>query len=123
MKIRSLWPLIVMFCTIGLFAQPSRVTSLPNGIDIRGTDAREQITALREDVLRVRIVRSGGLPEDASWAVLPDARTSSVTVTPDLPSTPAGFRTSALRVVVDRKTLRMTVFDPAGNILSEDARR
>jgi alpha-glucosidase len=123
MRIRSSWPLIVMFCTTGLSAQPTRVTSLPNGIDIRTADAREQITALRDDVLRVRIVRSGGLPEDASWAVLPNARTSSVTVTPDMKSTSAGFHTSALRVVVDRKTLRITIFDPAGKVLSEDARR
>jgi alpha-glucosidase len=123
MRIRSSWPLIVVFCTIGLFAQPNRVTSLPNGVDIRVADAREQITALRDDVLRVRIVRSGGLPEDASWAVLPDARTSSVTVTPEITSTSAGFHTSALRVMVDRKTLRMTIFDRAGDVLSEDARR
>ena len=82
MRIRSSWPLVVVFCTVGLFAQPNRVTSLPNGIDIRSADAHEQITALRDDVLRVRIVRGGALPEDASWAVLPDARTSSVTVTP-----------------------------------------
>jgi alpha-glucosidase len=123
MRIRSSWPLIVVFCTIGLIAQPNRVTSLPNGIDIRAADAREQITALRDDLLRVRIVRSGALPEDASWAVLPDARTSSVNVTPEMTSTSAGFHTSALRVAVDRKTLRMTIFDRAGNVLSEDARR
>ena len=123
MRIRSSWPFIVVFCTIGLFAQPNRVTSLPNGIDIQSADAREQITALRDDLLRVRIVRSGGLPEDASWAVLPDARTSSFTVTREMTSTSAGFHTSALRVVVDRKTLRMTIFDRAGNVLSEDARR
>ena len=123
MRIRSLWPLIVVFCTIGLFAQPNRVTSLPNGIDIHVADAREQITALRDDVLRVRIVPSGTLPEDASWAVLPDARTNSVPVTPEMTSTSAGFHTGALRVMIDRKTLRMTVFDRAGNVLSEDARR
>ena len=34
-----------------------------------------------------------------------------------------GFRTSVLRVVVDRKTLRMTILDHAGNVLNEDARR
>jgi alpha-glucosidase len=123
MRIRSSLPLIVVFCTIGLFAQPNRVTSLPNGIDIQGADARERITALRDDLLRVRIVRSGALPEDSSWAVLPDARTSSVIVAPEMTSTSAGFHTSALRVVVDRKTLRMTIFDRAGNVLSEDARR
>ncbi|MGB8536646.1 MAG: TIM-barrel domain-containing protein [Acidobacteriaceae bacterium] len=123
MRIRSSCSLIVVFCTIGLFAQPTRVTSLPNGIDIRGADVREQITALRDDVLRVRIVRGVGLPEDASWAVLPDARTSAVTVVPEMTSTSAGFHTGDLRVVVDRKTLRMTIFDRAGNVLSEDARQ
>jgi alpha-glucosidase len=123
MRISSSLLLIVVFSTIGLFAQPNRVTALSNGIEIRVADEREQVTALRDDVLRVRIVHSGALPEDASWAVLPEARTSSVTVTSDMTSASAGFHTNALRVVVDRKTLRMTIFDRAGNVLSEDARR
>ena len=123
MRIRSSWPLIVMFCTVGLYAQPNRVDLPPQRNRYSGRSAREQITALRDDVLRVRIVRSGGLPEDASWAVLPNARTSAVIVAPEMTPTSAGFHTSALRVVVDRKTLRMTIFDPAGNVLSEDARR
>ncbi len=127
MRIRSSWPLSVVSSTLFslslcVFAQPIRVTALPNGIDIRSGSEREQITALREDVLRVRIVPGVALPEDASWAVLPDARISSVTVTPEITPTSAGFRTSALRIVVDRKTLRITVLDLAGNVLNEDAR-
>jgi alpha-glucosidase len=129
MRIRSSWPLSVVSSTlislpaIVAFAQPARVTPLPNGIDIRTASEREQITALRDDLLRVRIVPGGALPEDASWAVLPGSRTSSATVTPEITSASAGFRTSALRVLVDRKTLRITILDQAGNVLNEDARR
>jgi alpha-glucosidase len=129
MEIRSPRPLTVVLCTclslssMGLFAQPLQLTSLPNGIDLRAAEMREQITALRDDLLRVRIVRTGQLPEDASWAVLPEARTSSANVTPEINAGSVGFRTRVLRVVVDRKTLRMAVLDLAGNVLLEDARR
>ncbi len=100
-----------------------RFAPLPNGIDIRAVGVQEQITALRDDLLRVRIVRSGGLPEDASWAVLPEREPALSIVTPEITSGAAGFRTNALRVVIDRKTLRMTIFDRVGNVLNEDARR
>jgi alpha-glucosidase len=136
MRTRSQWPIGVVFCPFlflnaalpTLLAQPRggreiRLTSLPNGIDIRTADAHEQITALRDDLLRVRIVCSGPLPEDASWAVLPNARTSSVSITPEITTASAGFHTSVLRVLVDRKTMRMTVLDRAGNVLDEDAHR
>jgi alpha-glucosidase len=79
------------------------------------------ITALRDDVLRVRFVPSGQLPEDASWAVLPDARKSRATVTPFSDAAVAGFDTATLRVRVDRTSLRVTVSDLKGNIISEDA--
>jgi alpha-glucosidase len=126
MRIRGSWPLVVFFCSSASFAQPRaavQFTTLSNGVDVRAIDAHEQITALRDDLLRVRIVRSGGFPEDASWAVLPDARTSSAKVTPEISPGSVGFRTSVLRVVVDRKTLRMTILDHAGNVLNEDAKR
>ena len=60
-----------------------RVTSakaLPNGMEIRDGSARIQITALRDDVLRIRVSRTQTLPEDASWAVLASARTSTAPV-------------------------------------------
>ncbi len=126
MRIRGSWPLVVFFCSSASLAQPRaavQFTTLSNGVDVRATDVHEQITALRDDLLRVRIVRSGGFPEDASWAVLPDVRTSSVKVTPEVSPGSVGFRTSVLRVVVDRKTLRMTILDHAGNVLNEDAKR
>ena len=70
-----------------------------------------EVTALRNDLLRVRISHKAPLPEDASWAVLPASRTASVRVT----SEATGFRTSALRVSVDPVTEELTVRDLAGN--------
>jgi alpha-glucosidase len=128
MSIVSPWVRTFVFCALyclsssALFAQPVRWVSLPNGIDIQASNLREQITALRDDVLRVRVVRSGELPEDASWAVLPEVRIKSTTVEPEITAGSAGFRTSVLRVVVDRKTLRIKILDLAGNVLNEDAR-
>src|SRR5580704_6245097 len=128
MSIRNSWPLILLFSSVvpsnatASQERAARFIPLPNGIAVRAAGVREQITALRDDVLRVRIVRGSGLPEDASWAVLPAARTSSIKVTPETASSSAGFRTSALRVVIDRKTLRMTILDSGGKVLNEDAR-
>jgi alpha-glucosidase len=125
MRIHSSWSLLVVCCSFASVAQPrvaTRFTPLPNGIDIRAGDLHEQITAVRDDVLRMRIVSRSALPEDASWAVVPEARTSSAKVMPAVTSLAAGFRTSLLKVAVDRKTLRMTIFDRDGNVLNEDAR-
>jgi alpha-glucosidase len=72
--------------------------------------------ALRDDVLRVRAWKDDAIPEDASWAVLPAARTSSVPVIAE----PHGFATKQLRVVLDNQ-LRLAVADLAGNVLQEDA--
>ncbi len=97
-------------------------TALPNGIDLRSDSAREEITALRDDVLRIRVSRTDQLPEDASWAVLPTARQSSVNVTPIATDSTIGFTTKSLRVAIDRHTLELTIRDTDGNILQQDAR-
>ena len=81
--------------------------SLSNGIEIRSGEAVMQITALREDVLRVKVGPQGQLPEDASWAVLPEARSASTTVSTEEDSASVGFHTTALRVRVERATMRL----------------
>jgi alpha-glucosidase len=96
-------------------------SALPNGIDIGSGPAREQIIALRDDVLRIRVSRTGTLPEDASWAVLPAARASHVAVTPIATGSLIGFSTRSLRVEIDRHTLRRIIRDYQGHILAEDA--
>ena len=98
------------------------LVELPNGI--RFTTSRggvEEIVALRKDVLRVRIGKSGTLPEDASWAVLPSIRTQSVVVTPANQTDAVGFRTEMLQVAISRNDLRMTVRDAKGNVVQLDA--
>src|SRR5690349_8508546 len=54
---------------------------LPEGIEVQAGAAILRITALRDDIIRVRIAPDA-LPEDASWAVVPEARSKSVNVQP-----------------------------------------
>ncbi len=87
-----------------------------NGVTASAGGVSVQVLALRDDVLRVRVWRGGAVPEDASWAVLPEARTSSVAVSAEA----RGFATKALRVSVDGR-LMLTVADLQGNVLQRDA--
>ncbi len=94
---------------------------LSNGIAVQAGPATLRITALRDDILRVRIAPGKTLPEDASWAVLPGPRTRTVAVQPVQDAASAGFRTASLEVRVERSPLRIVVRDLAGNILCADA--
>jgi len=92
-----------------------------DGIDVKAGPASLRITALRDDILRVRITLGSKFPEDASWAVLPGPRTKSVDVQATQDATSVGFRTAALDVRVERTPLRLVVRDLAGNVVSADA--
>ena len=94
--------------------------ALPNGVEIKSGTAVMQVTALREDLLRVRVGATGTLPEDASWAVLPASRTAMVVVKAESNEKSVGFATSKLRVTIDRQPLAMTVTDLAGNVIVQD---
>ena len=112
--------------TVWTWAQSSlpsvSALTLPNGIEVQAGDLREKIVALRDDVLRISVARGGSVVEDASWAVLASARHSSVDVAMDASDGHFGFRTHALIVEVDKKTLELTVRDLSGNIVQQDAR-
>ena len=97
-------------------ALAQQITADPSGFTASADGVSLQVNALRDDVLRVRMWKGDAVPEDASWAVLPEARTSSVPVTAE----PHGFATHALRVSVDDHLL-LTVADLDGNILQRDA--
>jgi alpha-glucosidase len=104
---------------------PSRRTTMiafSNGIDVSGSGLCLRVTALRDDVLRMTLTRGALFPEDASWAVLPEARQSKVAVEIDRTGPSFGFHTRTLVVEVDKKTLEVTVRDLAGNIVAQDAR-
>jgi len=95
--------------------------SLRDGIELRADSAILRITALRDDIVRVRVSANGALPEDASWAVLPESRSKSIDVKPIQDAAAMGFRTAALEVRVERSPLRLVIRDLAGNVISEDA--
>ena len=97
-------------------ALPQQITPSPNGLTATAEGLTLQITALRDDILRVRMWKGDAVPEDASWAVLPQARTSSVPVTPEA----NGFTTKLLRVSVSDHLL-VTLADLQGNVLQKDA--
>lgn len=101
------------------FASVTSVTPLANGVELRDGSLVLRITALRDDIVRLRGGRAA-LPEDASWAVLREARTASIAVTPENSASSAGFRTASLRVRVDRATGLLTVSDSAGRLLRQD---
>jgi len=79
-----------------------------------------RVTALREDLLRVRVGPAGELPEDASWAVLPASRTASVSVTPESTENSVGFKTAKLHVAIRRNPLQLVVTDMDGHVINAD---
>ena len=104
------------------FVRLDRVTAsraTPNGIEIHSGSAVLLITALRDDVVRVRVGPAGQLPEDASWAVLPSSRTASVPVTAESSGSAVGFKTAKLHVSIRRDPLELTVTDLDGHVIAE----
>ena len=90
----------------------------PNGIEIRSGSAVLVVSALRDDVVRVRVGPTGQLPEDASWAVLPAARTASVAVTAESSGSSVGFKTAKLHVSIRRDPLELTITDMDGRVIA-----
>src|SRR5580658_1665750 len=91
-------------------------------IEISSGELHEQVIALRENVLRVRMWRGDSRPEDASWAVLSSARRSTVAATLATEKDHTNLRTTALIAEVDKSTLELTVSDLSGNVIQKDAR-
>ena len=109
-----------MFASVLLFSGhlvvAQQIVPGPHGITATAGGTSLEVDALRDDILRVRMWKGDAVPEDASWAVLPASRTSSVSVT----SEPRGFATHALRVLIDEH-LALTVSDLSGNVVQKDA--
>src|SRR5579864_4486250 len=92
---------------------------LPDGIEVQAGAAIIRIIALRDDIIRVRIAPDA-LPEDASWAVVPEAR-KSINVQPLDESSFVGFRTAALEVRVEKNPARIVIQDLSGTVISADS--
>ena len=128
---------VVTCCGLGpaspsIHAEPTKTVSgsehkgtariLPNGIEVLSGGVHEKVIALRDDVVRIRIWRGKTAPEDASWAVLPTSRSSTVTVKAQDSGHTCGFRTGKLIIQIDRTSLDLTIQDLNGINLFEDAR-
>jgi alpha-glucosidase len=89
----------------------------PGGLQVRRGSLLLVVTALTDEIVRVRIGRDGSLPEDSSWAVSPEMRSRHAAVIPFQ----NGFATRDLRVAVDPANLSLTVTDPSGKPIVGDA--
>lgn len=88
---------LIAFTLLAVLAGGQQLQTLPNGLRATSNDTTLQITALRNDIVRVRMWKGSTAPEDASWAVLPASRTSSVAVN----AAPGEFSTTQLRISID----------------------
>lgn len=95
----------------------AQIVARPDGIEVAQGATVMRVTALTDSILRIRIAPGGRFPEDASWAVAREVRARSVPVKP----ASDGFTTAALRLRIDPATLRMTVEDRDGKVISADA--
>jgi alpha-glucosidase len=88
----------------------------PNRVRVQQGGETLEVTALRDDAIRVRMWQGGAEPEDASWAILPEALHSRAKVTTEA----AGFSTGKLHVAIG-PDFALTVTDNAGQVLQQDA--
>ncbi len=104
-------------------ADPNSATiSVPNGIEVVSNGLHERVTALRDDVIRIRVWRGNTASEDASWAVLGSSRLATLPVEAQNSRKASGFRTGKLVVQIDKVSLALTIQDPNGIKLMDDAR-
>jgi alpha-glucosidase len=91
-----------------------------DGAEIRSGPWTLRVTALADDIIRVRATASEGLPEDASWAVPDDMRQHSVRVSLKETAGSIEFKTAVLAVHIERSPLRVIVSDLKGNVITAD---
>lgn len=85
----------------------------PYGVRAQEGGETLEITALREDAVRVRMWQGTAEPEDASWAILPEALHRRAKVIAEA----AGFSTGKLHAAIG-PYLALTVTDNAGQIFT-----
>jgi alpha-glucosidase len=110
-----------LLCAAAAQAAVADVSVRSDGADIRSGSWFMRVTALTDDILRVRATAAGDLPEDASWAVPGETRGRSVHVAVKQSADGVDFKTATLAVRIDRSPLRLIVSDLAGHVISADA--
>ena len=81
---------------------------------------RLEVSAPRADIMRIRVGHPA-LPENASWAVLPDALRAHAALTVQKTGHMTRVGTGVLTVEVDEDTLRVSIMDANGRTLLADA--
>lgn len=120
---RSLAAYVVLLCAAlapvaaRAATQSPQLSHLTNGLEASGPAERIRITALTDDILRVRVTARTDFGEDTSWAVPAEVRHQNIAVQP----TPTGFRTKSIEVRVDPSSLAVQLLDKGGRIISSDA--
>src|SRR6202166_1177903 len=115
---------LIVFCVLAAMGAPAAAADIivrSDGADIHSGPLFMRVTALADDILRVRAAAADDLPEDASWAVPAEVRGRSVHVSVKENADGIYFHTATLAVRVERSPLRLIVSDLAGHVISSDA--
>jgi alpha-glucosidase len=110
-----------LLCAASAQAAAADIVVRSDGADIHSGPWVMRVTALADDILRVRAAAAGDLPEDASWAVPEEVRGRSVHVSVKQNAAGVDFQTATLAVRIERSPLRLIVSDLAGHVISADA--
>src|SRR5260370_16191118 len=87
-----------LLAAMGAQAAAADIIVRSDGADIHSGPLFMRVTALADDILRVRAAAAADLPEDASWAVPEEMRGRSVPVSAKQSIDGVEFRTAALAV-------------------------
>src|SRR5580704_4461766 len=109
-----------LLCAAAAHGAAADIIVRSDGADIRSGSWFMRVTALTDDILRVRAAAAGNLPEDASWAVPAEMRGRSVHVTIKQDADGIDFKTATLAVRIARSPLRLIVSDLSGHVISAD---
>jgi alpha-glucosidase len=92
----------------------------PDGVELTSGSAKVRITAVRDGVIRVRVVPRGEFPKDASWAVIekPEPQTISIEESQDN----IRIRAGSVSVIVSKSPLLIRFADAKGDAILEDER-
>jgi len=110
-----------LLAAMGAQATAADIIVRSDGADIHSGPWFMRVTALADDILRVRAAAAEDLPEDASWAVPAEMRGRSIAVGVKQNVDSVEFQTAALAVRIERSPLRLIVSDLAGHVISTDA--
>src|SRR5712672_3851681 len=117
-SVASMLKALIGWCLLAAMGAPAGAADIivrSDGADIHSGPLLMRVTALADDILRVRAAAAADLPEDASWAVPEETRGRSIPVSVKQSIDGVEFRTPALAVRVERSPLRLIVSDLAGH--------